>query len=414
MVKAKKYKNFIYFILASLFIYNVYGVLKDFDTLNVEALTYLSSLLVYISLILIILIAIKNKKKENIPKIINYLVLLWLFYLIFNLIRGAFLAENYWEWKELFLSILPFSLLPLVYYLSQNLEIANTIFGFVTKYLFQWGFILIPLTLFSDRELYSRLMASISLFILFLPYCKPNKKILIIIVALTSVFIILAFRSNLLRISFSFILLLVYYFRKYISVNWFRILHFIFFALPVIFATLAISGEFNILAEIGNNQGVEFVDNTGVSNDIFHDDRTFLYSEVFGSFISPIDIIIGKSAIGYYISDWFYDDGGAINGKRFGTEVGILNIFLKGGITGVIIYLFLMYIVTWYAINRSSNNLSKLLGIFIAFRFTYSFIEEFTNYDMNCFFVWIAVGLISSPRFRNMSDKEISSYFKLI
>jgi len=40
--------------------------------------------------------------------------------------------------------------------------------------------------------------------------------------------------------------------------------------------------------------------------------------------------LIGKSASGSYSSQWFYNTGGAMEGKRFRSEVNILNILKSG------------------------------------------------------------------------------------
>ena len=52
-----------------------------------------------------------------------------------------------------------------------------------------------------------------------------------------------------------------------------------------------------------------------------------------------------------------------------------------------------------------------MLGLFIASRFLLSFIEEFTQYDINFYFFWIAIGLVSSTQFRAMSDQQLKTYF---
>jgi hypothetical protein len=103
------------------------------------------------------------------------------------------------------------------------------------------------------------------------------------------------------------------------------------------------------------------------------------------------------------------------NGRniRYGCEVGILNTLLMNGIVGIVIYFLLLSVVSFTAINKSNNMLAKMLGLFITFRWTYSFVEEFTNYDLNFYFFWIAVGFVSSESFRNMTDEEIIDYFKL-
>ncbi|MNU07373.1 hypothetical protein D3C72_2529360 [compost metagenome] len=42
----------------------------------------------------------------------------------------------------------------------------------------------------------------------------------------------------------------------------------------------------------------------------------------------------------------------------------------------------------------------------------FSFVEEFTQYDMNFYFFWLAIGLASSNEFRSMNDNELKNWFK--
>jgi hypothetical protein len=55
-----------------------------------------------------------------------------------------------------------------------------------------------------------------------------------------------------------------------------------------------------------------------------------------------------------------------------------------------------------------------MLGLYISFRWLLSFIEEFTHYDLNFYFFWLAIGLVSSTGFRDMSDNEIKKFIQSI
>jgi hypothetical protein len=256
-------------------------------------------------------------------------------------------------------------------------------------------------------------MIPISLFILFFPFLKLKWKILLLIVSATSVLMSIGFRSNIIKLSFSVLLLLIFYLRNFIRLSWIRFALFALFALPLIFFTLAITNKYNLFQEISKDEDYTRINRLGKEENLTMDTRTFLYAEVFTSIHNSGNWIIGNSAAGSYQSTWFYNDGGAIEGKRYGCEVGILNILMRFGIIGVIIYFLLLYNVSYYAIMHSSNILSKMLGLFIAFRWTYSFVEEYTQYDLNFYFFWIAIGLASSVQFRRMNDLEIRKYFEL-
>ena len=408
------YSKLLRFILIALLITDAFRIISSAGKLDVNNATYLAAFLNYISIAILIRISYKEGfGNNNIPRSIQNAIKLWLLCIIFNLMRGVFFATDYWDWKFLLLSSLPFSFIPLVFFLGKNLTIDKLFFKIVLKYLFLFGFLLIPLTLVTSDELYSRLMIPVSLFILFIPFVQPKWKLLIIIVAVTSSLLVVDFRSNIIKNVFSILLLLVYYFRNYISTNWLRVAHLSLFLIPILLLISATTGNYNIFEELSNNDDYNIIDSEGNDESLTADTRTLLYVEAFSNLHSTGNWLIGKSAVGSYQSELFEDDGGAINGKRYGSEVGILNILFYYGIVGVACYFLLLFIVSYVALNHSSNILAKMLSLFIAFRWFYSFVEEFSQFDMNFFFVWLAIGMASAASFRNMNDKEITRYFEL-
>jgi hypothetical protein len=409
-----KYSKIILFTLVAVVLTDSFKYISFVGALNVENATLISAVLNYLSIGLLSFIAYKEGfAKGDVPKRIQNLIKIWLFWNIFNLIKGSLTAVDYWDWKVLLLSGVSFSFIPLTFFLGKNISIARLIFKYIITYLFVFGFLFIPLSFSTNQELYSRLMIPISLFILFIPYLKYKWRLLVIIVAVISIAMVIEFRSNLIKIAFSVFVLLIYYFRNIIRVSWIRLAHLSLFAIPIIFFTLAVTNRYNIFKEISKDEGYTTTNNLGEEENLTSDTRTFLYVEVFNTINNSGSWFFGSGAAGSYQSDWFYNDGGAINGKRYGCEVGMLNILLRYGLVGVIIYFLILFIVSFQAIKNSSNILSKMLGLFVAFRWTYSFVEEYTQYDLNFYFFWIVVGLISSLQFRRMNDLEVRNYFKL-
>lgn len=408
-----KYSKLILFTLVAVVITDAMRYLSWVGAASSNNTTAISSILTYVSIFIMIAFAFSSKWNNDVPQTIKGLYQIWLFWIILNLIRGAFLASDYWDWKMLVLGSLFFSLIPLVFFFGKNLAIVQFVFRLVFKYLFLLGFLFIPLTLTTNAELYSRLMIPISLFILFIPYLKFKWKLLVIIVAVTSILMVIGFRSNIIKIAFSVLLLFVYYFRKFIHLNLLRVTHLFLFVVPFFLLYLASTDKYNIFSDISSNEGYNATDKQGNRENLMTDTRTFLYAEVLSSMKESGNWLIGESAVGSYHSDWFTDTGGAMNGKRYGSEVGILNILLRYGIVGVLIYFLLLLKVSTIAIKYSSNSLARMLGLFIAFRWTFSFVEEFTQYDLNFYIFWLAIGLVSSTRFRNMNDNEIREFLQL-
>jgi hypothetical protein len=363
----------------------------------------------YISLFILIYIGSISKLKTGLPSKISIIFKLLLAWNIITIIRGAFLAKDYWDWKFLLFSTTTFLLIPLAFFIGKNLYMSRLIIGNVLKYLFLFGFLLIPLTLVTNPELYSRIMIPVSLFILFIPYLRSKWQILILIVAVTSVIMFIGFRTNLIKIGVAFLILTSYYFRTYIRLSWIKLAHIILFLLPIILLFSGISGKYNLFEDISSRKEYKYKYKSGDEEILNSDTRSFLYVEVINSLIKNNKLIAGEGGSGKYQSDVF--DYLGDNRGRYGSEVGFLNTLLYSGIIGVILYAIMLYAASFIAIYRSNNWLCKMLGLYITFRWMIFFIEEFTQFDLNFLFLWITIGLVSSTRFRLMSDNRLKLYF---
>jgi hypothetical protein len=366
----------------------------------------------YIALFIFIYIARRSSWKSDGPTSIFLLLRIFLLWNVVTIIRGMILSVDYWDWKFLIGSSLLFFLIPIAFFTGKNILIARLIFRFVIRYLFLFGFLIVPLALVTNHELYSRLMIPISVFILFIPYVKFKDRILILLVAVVSILIVIDFRTNVIKIVISMILLLAYHFRAYILPSWLKIAHAVIFILPFVFLYLAVSGQYNVFAETGkSNYTVKSgKSSTGDDINLAADTRTFLYVDVFSTLNGNGNMIMGEGATGKYKTDVL--DFGDKRG-RYGSEVGFLNILLYSGIVGLVLYLLILFIASYYAIYRSNNFLCKMLGLLIAGRWLIFFIEEFTFFDLNTLFTWLVIGLICSQEFRSMSEKDLKAYFRI-
>jgi hypothetical protein len=179
--------------------------------------------------------------------------------------------------------------------------------------------------------------------------------------------------------------------------------------LPLLLVVLGITGQYNIFMEIAT------VDMYGIKNrqhstfplSQTYDTRTFLYTEVITDVVKNNSVLFGKSPSQPYHSDFFTNSGGAIDGRRYSSEVHILNMLLYFGLFGVILFLSFLVHVAYIGLFQSNNFLSKMLALLILSRYMLSFIEEFTLYNLNWFFFWLIMGLVASKKFRNMTDAEI-------
>jgi hypothetical protein len=202
--------------------------------------------------------------------------------------------------------------------------------------------------------------------------------------------------------------LATYYYRQRISVGLIKITHLVLFALPLFLAFLAFATGYNVFADVlQEDDKYEFRGANGETANLASDTRTFLYQEVITSLVNNGTLITGEGASGKYRSDFFNEHGTG----RYSSEVGILNIILYSGLIGAVLYLSFLLLVSYYGIYRSNNWLSKMFGLLISVRWTLLFIEEFTQFDLNFYFFWLALGLLSSQKFRQLSDAEVIELF---
>ena len=375
--------------------------------------TPISLVLKYLALFILIYIAKRSNWKSDIPNNISLLLKIVLVWNVVTILRGIFFAIDYWDIKFLFGSSLLFFLIPLAFFIGKNLSLTRLVIKYSLRYLFRFSFLFIPITLLTNHELYSRLVIPVSIFIIFIPYLKPHWRLLVLIVAAVSILLVIDFRANIIKTGLSLLFVSLYYFRRYISLFWLKTGRVLIFLIPLILLVMAISGSYNIFAETGKKSYTIKTDKNveGKEANFAADTRTFLYVDVFNSLIKDGDILIGKGASGKYKTDYF-DTLGDHRG-RYGAEVGFLNILLYSGIVGVVLYLLMLLLASYYAIFKSNNFLSKMIGLLLACRWLMFFIEEFTNFDLNNLYVWIIIGMVSSLKFRSLSDDDLKLFFRM-
>lgn len=372
--------------------------------------TPISSFCKYVALFAIIYISSKSKLSNGIPKSIFNIYRLLLAWNVVTILHGVLTAKSYWDWKTLLLSSALFLLIPLVFFIGRNLLLARQTLFFFIKYICVYGFLLIPLTLTTNEELYARIVVPVSFFLVCIPYLKPKHRILLIIVAFVSILSILDFRANIIKITVSVLTLGVFYLKSIFSNKIYKWAHAIMFILPVFLLIMAVFGGFNLFEQLQKNEGYTIKTRGSEASNLAADTRTFLYVEVFQTMNDNNAWIFGEGAVGKYKSIYFTE---LVTGNmRFSTEVGFLNTLLYSGILGVLLYFLILFFCSYYAIYRSNNYLSKMLGLLIASRWVLFFLEEFTQFDINNYFLWIILGLVASNRFRSFTDSYLTQFFK--
>lgn len=360
-----------------------------------------------------LILAFKLREKN-----INYSQLYCYLLIVFAAaVHGYFMAKCYWDWKLLVSNLMTFSL-PLISLVMVDIRKAETILGIWYKWI--PVSIVILFLLGDEPHFYGRLMMPYSLLFIFLPILNKRTRLLCFF-ALAVVFIMARTdRSDTLRFTLAFLLGICCYkkyykhFKKII-----KPLAIVLLVSPFILFGLAATGVFNIL-NIGEEMGWEYKYDVGDghSKELFSDDRTFLYEEEIVSSIRHNYWLLGRSLSRGYDSVFF---GKQIKGdlkwnrtERQSCETAILNIFNYMGIVGVVAFSCVIFSAVFRAVWQSNNKFIPVLGLYLAFRFFYSWLEEFQRFDTNYVLFWIIVGICYSQQFRSLSDQQLKYVIRRI
>lgn len=366
-------------------------------------------------LILIVFFASRSyffdKKNED-----NMLII-WV-YLFWNLtcvIRGMFVAEIYWDWKALIGNTMAL-MLPLVIFSATNKMIVQSLFAFYIKYALPL-FILFGLIIRTDAFGFYLIPMTILLF--FMPLLTKRIKFLVLIVTILVLVSDLGARSSVIKFGVPFVILLYYIFRKNVSVKLMEISRLVLIIAPILFFTLGVTGVFNVfnmdeyIKGDYTSMGVDAEGNRE-EQDLTVDTRTFLYEEVLMSAVDNNYWLLGRTPARGNDSESFGMFAVEVTGRyeRITNEIGLANVFTWTGVVGVILYFLIFYRASFLAVNKSRNIYVKMLGIFIAFRWLYSWIEDVNNFSLNYFMLMVVMGLCFSQSFRNMTDQEVKIWVR--
>jgi hypothetical protein len=225
-------------------------------------------------------------------------------------------------------------------------------------------------------------------------------------------------RSNTIKIIVPFVLLLIYYLRLLINLKFLEFLRLLFFIIPLVFFTLGVLNIFNVfkMDEYMNKYNISVTNKNSkgdiIETDLTDDTRSPLYEEVLQNAKKFDSWILGRSPAHGNESGIFANSIFEVtkSNERSSNEAAILNAFTWTGTIGVLLYMLVFFLASFLALNRSKNIFSKMLGLYIAFRWFFAWIEDYQSFFINYFFLWILIGFCFSRSFRNMDDKEMKQW----
>lgn len=341
------------------------------------------------------------------------IVKLYLLWNIISIARGVFMAEDYWHYKNLITMGMTL-LLPVVVYIALNNQLVQNVLSFYIKVTLPIAILIFP---FMGIGAWGWYLYPIVLLMLFFPNLPPIGKVLVGVLTLIVIFGgLIGARSHLIKYSVPVLLLILFYYTRHFiaTTKVMEVGRLILIVLPFVLFGLAVTNTFNIFkldqylgdstAQVKTNKG-----NAVSKEDLTQDTRTFLYEEVINSAIKYNYWALGRTPARGNEAVWFEKEMIETYGRpeRPRNEVGILNVFTWTGIVGVVLFFLVFYKASFLAINRSKNIYAKLVGFFVAFRWAYTWVEDYQIMDTNNFVLWLMIGLCFSSSFREMSNVEI-------
>ena len=254
----------------------------------------------------------------------------------------------------------------------------------------------------SADELAVFLLMPIFYVIVTYPIQKSNERLLTLIISVAVIFISLTHRAGVMRIIISYCIVLVYFIILNVKINK-AILYLIVFCimiLPFYFLFQGIMGGDSIFEKIFSDSPAEYS-----QENLMIDTRTFLYAEVFQDLKMSNALPLGKGVAGGYASMSFQTMNRQI------VEVGFLQMLLKSGIIGFLVYLTLLFSAVFKALGKSKSLFMKCLGILLASYLLMFFVENVIAFDLLNIVIWLVIGMCHSKELLGLTDNEIRQLY---
>jgi len=332
-------------------------------------------------------------KGSSISKIFDLLVL-WIFICFFRSLLLMHDASDLMPF--LFSNYMALSLFPVLFFI---VGVNINYFYSVNKILSVYFVLATVVSLFFINYFEFQLFLLFPIFyiIITIPLRSFWSRLFIILVSVSVIIFSLTNRAGILRILISYAIVIAYYVMFYVKINR-KLLNLIVFCIlliPVVSLYVGIHGRSVFQIVSGENAGEYSQLNP------YTDTRTFLYYEVFQDLKVNNAFVFGKGLNATYESEAFQTLG------RPMVEVGFLQILMKTGIVGVILYLLVIIIAIFKALVKSNSIHMKSLGLLLSGYILMLFIENIIAYNLLNVIIWIVVGMCCSPKLRAMNDKEI-------
>lgn len=350
------------------------------------------------------------------------LLLAFGFYGVIVAVHSIIGEKSYQQWSYLVNVYVPFLLLPFFCILAANaLSLSKILRAFLT--------ITIPLSVVyliigpidkNTNLFYINYISVVYLLIVLLPFLSRRWQVAVVLVSIASFSFDLDNRSNMLSIFSSYCFVIFYYLTiKMLGKRWITFslnsARKLFLFGPIVLLILGVLGLFNIFKYI-DEQGSskEVIISTESGRVLSVDSRTGIYEDALNNLQSRNDWLFGSGATVMYETQLALNNPDYDAGRLGGSESGFLALLTFGGLTYVALMFAICVYSSYFAISQSNNILLKFLGVFIAFRWLFLFIETPLNLNFTWVTFFLAIGMAFNPQLRSASDIQIKNYLRNI
>ena len=302
-------------------------------------------------------------------------------------------------------------------YFSINTEKTLSMLGYIIKYILPIytmallvNYVFLPTGLMYDRFY----LSFFPMLYLFLPFCNRKAFGICLIFSFIAIIREADFRALVLLNLFGFFIYLVII-RKYLfGKNILKILAYFFLFFPIGLLILSICTGLNPFTLLDDSSLSSFsLGNETIA--MSGDSRSFLFIEVYEHLCKYNALIWGTTpGIGYQtslanVSDDFFM---LLKGGRIDTEVGILEFFHFGGLINVTLLFAFFFVFIKGVFVKAKNRFAYVICVYVSFRWFFLFMEGDIIMHMQWISLLIVMGLFSSDRLLNMTDKELEVILK--
>lgn len=340
----------------------------------------------------------------------------YLVWICICIVRGLFVAEYYWDFKNLIGSSFALSL-ALSVFVFTNPQMNQIVLHAWVKYALP---LFIVVILFIPFEVYGFYLIPISFFALFFFILPQKWRIIIFLISLIVIFVDFDARSNVVKFLAPLLFSSLYFFRNFLYSRFYKLVIKLIFIVPAFFLVLGISDIFNIFKMdkyiSGTYKETKMVDGELREISLTADTRTFLYKEVIASAIANNYVLFGRTPArgndSYTFGTYAAEELKTGRYERYSNEASILNVFTWTGLLGVVLYFLVFYKAAVLATTRSNNRFLKILGLYVAFRWMYAWVEDFNSFSIMNIMLWVIIAMCYSEQFRKMTDIDFKIWLR--